>query len=118
MFLDFFREGGWGMYPTLLFGTVTAAMAFRFAAKPDHGITRALWTMGAATIFSGLLGFFTGTIRTFQYVQKLPPPEQFSITLVGLSESMCNLVLAFVMTMVALILLSIGSLRQSKAGFA
>lgn len=118
MIENIFEQGGWGMYPTLLLGTLTASIAFKYAARPDQPRSRALWPSATATLLSGLLGFLTGMIRTFQVAYHTPPDERFGITLSGLSESLWNVVLAFVLGVVVSVLLTVGELRRRPAGFA
>ena len=104
MFMDFFREGGFGMYPTLVLGLIAVTLTVRYIRAPERGFDPSIWWMCGATALSGMLGFLTGAITTFRAIPKLPPPRQYAITLVGLSESMWNLVLALcLLTLVALI---------------
>ncbi len=116
MMLDIFKEGGAGMYPTLALGLITVVLTLRYWRAPQRGFSPAIWWMGAATALSGLLGFLTGSIRTFQAIHMLPPLKQFPITLLGLGESMWNLVLALCLLTITSIIAAAGWRQRQTAG--
>ena len=58
--LDSFRDGGVGMFPTLIFGLVLVALSVRYAAKPEQRQVPLLISMGLLTNFAGALGFVIG----------------------------------------------------------
>lgn len=116
---DFFMAGGWGMYPTTLFGVLLVAAGIAYAALPERRFVPLLVSLGVVVFGSGVLGTVTGFITTFQYIQKVPEAQQRAITLVGVSESLNNLVLAFVFIVLSTLIASVGALRiglRSKPG--
>lgn len=95
MLLDAFRAGGWGMYPTALFGTISLALMIDAVRRPQRP-TGALPSMIVATALAGLLGFFAGIIATFGTASGFPVDDQFRIMMIGVAESLSNITLALV----------------------
>lgn len=115
---SFFEAGGWGMYPTTVFGVLLVAAGIAYAKFPERRFVPLLVSMGVAVFGSGVLGTVTGFITTFRAVQKLPADQQHSVTLMGISESLNNAVWAFVFIVLATLIASAGALRlglKSKA---
>ncbi len=112
--LNAYYLGGWGMYPTTLFGTFALALLVRATLAPNRPIGSAVWAALVATGLSGVLGFTAGVIRTFQAIQRLPEPDQFPVTLLGVSESMHNLGLALVFGVLAALLFAVRGLRERR----
>ena len=101
---DWFKEGGWGMWPTLVFGSSALIGAVWYARQKTPVAKATMLGMTMATLFSGLLGVTEGLITTFKAVSRMPPDQQSSIALLGASESLQNLVLALCFaTMVTLV---------------
>ncbi|HCF62651.1 MAG TPA: hypothetical protein DFS52_32265 [Myxococcales bacterium] len=116
---DFYLMGGWGMYPTTLFGALLVAAGIAYALLPERRFVPLLVSMGVVVFGSGVLGTVTGFINTFRHVQQLPEAQQRAITLLGVSESLNNLVLAFIFIVLATLIASVGALRlglRSKPG--
>ena len=107
-----FREGGWGMWPTLLFGTLTLALAIRHAVGPTSRLLPLILGTGTATLLSGLLGMSMGIVNTLKYIQNVPPQRQMPIMFVGLAESWQNLVLALILGVAAALLSGAAEYRQ------
>jgi hypothetical protein len=109
----FFEEGGFGMYPTLLFGFGLVASAVLSIPQPERRwLTFAL---GALTFSSGVLGTAMGLINTMRYVAKTTPAEQLPIGATGIAESLNNLVLANVIIVIAMLISVVAAFRHSKA---
>jgi hypothetical protein len=114
MWDSFFRDGGWGMYPTSIFGVIFLAASLLYAWKPEKRFVPLLLSLGVVTFASGLLGLAVGTITTFRYVAGTPPPEQHTLTLIGLAESSNNIVLALVVIVISGLLASVGGVRIAR----
>ena len=114
MILNAFYEGGWGMWPTLFFGLIAIWLGQRYAHKPEIGFDGTIIAMSAATLMAGLLGTITGFMNTFRYVGDLPPDERSKILLVGIYESLWNVVLALVMITVVTLVAAYGRNREQK----
>ena len=50
--IEFFKEGGWGMWPILVLGLVTVGAAARFAIKPERRQIGFLVAIALATVIS------------------------------------------------------------------
>lgn len=115
MWSDFYRSGGYGMYPVTFFGfllVVTCAL-YTLRLRPHHA--RLAWVLAGTTLMAGLLGTATGICNTGFYLQKVEQPKQLEIFALGLQESMHNVVLALVIVIIASLIASAGILRDARA---
>ena len=104
-----FHDGGWGMFPTTIFGLVLLACAVRYALDPKR---RRLFLLRQLTILvalSGTLGFVTGTIKTFTNM----PSDQLYIAFIGVGESLNNVALALGLMVLSRIIIAFGAARAS-----
>jgi hypothetical protein len=118
LFKDFYECGGWGMYPTTIFGVLLLAAGVAYAILPERRLMPLLVSMSVVTLGAGFLGCTTGFITTFRYIQKVPAVDQHAITLAGISESLNNVVLSFMFIVCATLIAAVGALRlglRSKA---
>jgi hypothetical protein len=111
-FGDFFREGGFGMWPTLVFGVLAFGLALKHAIHAHPESMPLLIGLGLATLMSGALGAVSGFMMTFQAIQQVPQPQQGTIAMLGVSESLANLVLALVFCTLVPLLAGIGTWRE------
>jgi hypothetical protein len=112
--LDFFRDGGVGMYAILLFGFPLVAWSMLYALRPERRQLLLLASLAVATLVSGALGFSAGLMMTFRYIQKVPASDQFTITALGVAESLTNLILALLLLAVSALLVSVGAFRATR----
>ncbi|HEY3446660.1 MAG TPA: hypothetical protein VGK67_09870 [Myxococcales bacterium] len=113
--LTFFKEGGFGMYPTLAFGLLLLAVGVAYALKPERKLLTLFTILGIVDFLSGSLGTVMGAVATFLYVSKLPAAQQYPTTLLGLAESLHNLTLALVFLVLSTLVLAAGALRAALA---
>ena len=108
---DAFREGGWGMYPTLAIGSWALIETLRQnrATAPSY---RTAFALSLATMLAGLLGTFTGFITTLKYAADHPLEEQIRFVILGFSESLHNLTLAMIMSMLVTLSYAVAHLRR------
>jgi CDP-diglyceride synthetase len=99
------------MWPTLFFGTIALGLALRHAVAPKKELLPLILGIGSATIFSGWLGMTVGIMTTLRYAKDHPPPEQTTITMIGISESMQNIALALIMAILVAMATGVGSWR-------
>lgn len=109
-----FHMGGWGMYPTLFFGLLMIATALWYAVRPERRFTPLLVSCGLMTFVSGCLGFCTGVIRSLAAVGQVSAEMRY-ISLIGIAESLTNVVLAFVLIMLAMLAVSVGAWRLAHS---
>jgi uncharacterized membrane protein YfcA len=115
--LQHFREGGWGMFPTLGFGLLMLAVAVRYALRPERRFVPLLLGLGTVTLASGLLGFVTGLMATFQYIGGVPADQRY-LALIGLGESLNNVAFALVFVVLAALAASLGAWRLTREPLA
>jgi hypothetical protein len=99
------------MWPTLVFGSLALALALRHAVAPKKELLPLIVGVGAATIFSGWLGMTVGIMTTLRYAKGHPPPEQTTLTMIGVSESLQNIALALVLAILIALAAGVGHWR-------
>ena len=99
--LLFFRDGGWGMYPTSLWGFLFVAAGFLYLFRPEKRFVSVVICLGFLTLSAGVLGTTTGLISTCRYVQHVAPADQVRIATLGCAESLNNLSLALILALIA-----------------
>lgn len=114
MWADFFRDGGWGMYPTSIFGFLLVAAAVLLLLRPERRYVALVSSLGLLTLGAGVLGTSVGLVNTFRYVYKVPAADQLRVALLGCAESLNNFVLALMLVVLAALLASIAALRSSR----
>jgi len=117
-FLDHFRDGGWGMFPTLIFGLVLLGVAGRYAARPERRFVPLLITLNLLTMAAGALGFVSGVIVTAQYFERHDPPLPSSIPFLGVGESLNNVAFALIFVVVGAMATSLGAWKIAREGAA
>lgn len=105
-----FHEGGWGMYPTLVFGVLMVAGAVAYAIRPGRRFIPLQVSLGVMTLVCGSLGFVTGLIRSLGAIGGVEEGRRW-IWLIGLGESLNNVALALLLIAVAALVGSVGALR-------
>lgn len=105
-----FHDGGWGMYPTLVFGVLMIGAAIPYALKPDRRFVPLQVSLGIMTLVVGSLGFVTGLIKSLGAIHQVPESDRF-IWLIGLGESLNNVALALMLVALAATVISVGALR-------
>ncbi len=108
--LNMFREGGWGMIPTAICGLLLLAVAIRGAISPSEGSLPRQISLGVLTLTFGGLGFVTGLMKSVSFIQEVGEDKRW-IWLVGLGESLNNLVLALGLVALAAIVTSVAMVR-------
>ncbi len=113
--MEHFREGGWGMFPTLGFGLLMLAVAVRYATRPERRYVPLLLGTGVLTLSSGALGFVTGLITTFRYIGQVRPDQRY-LAIIGIGESLENVAFALVFAVLASLIVSVGAWRIAHDG--
>lgn len=112
MWDNFFEAGGFGMYPTMLFGFLFIAAAAFHALRRDARHLRVAFALGVATFASALLGTSVGICTSVHYVKKVPPPEQFMTMWQGIEESLHNAVLGLIIIVIGALISAAGVMRR------
>ncbi len=115
-FVDHFHEGGWGMFPTLVFGLLLLGVGVRYAVTPEKRFVPLLAGLGVLTLSSGALGFVTGLIATCCAIEteRLGAGQDARITIVGFGESLNNVAFALVFVALAAVCTSYSAWRISQ----
>jgi len=113
---EFFRNGGVGMYPVLILGSLAVAAAVLWAIRLERRHLRLMVALAVTSVAAGLLALCMGLINIFQYVQHVPPGEQVRMVTLGISESLRPLALALILDVITGIIAAIGAFRPRPAG--
>ncbi|MBI5517279.1 MAG: hypothetical protein HY909_26135 [Deltaproteobacteria bacterium] len=114
MWTNFFQAGGWGMYPTTIFGFLLVVVGVLCALRPERRFLPLLASLGGLTLSSGFLGTSVGFITSFRYLDQVREVEQrFTIAALGCAESLNNLVLALLLVTLAGLLAAVAALRSA-----
>jgi hypothetical protein len=112
MSMQWFREGGWGMWPTLVFGLFMVAVSLRYAMRPERRLLPLLVSSGLLTLVAGALGFTRGLIMTSTHMGEVADK---SIWLIGFGESLQDVGLALALLACGLLAILLGALRIARA---
>ena len=113
--LEAFRNGGWGMFPTALFGVVCLVVAARYALRPDPRWIPLQLALGMVTVLTGCLGFVAGLITTTNHLHEVPESQVPLIGALGFGESLHNVALSLILVVRAALCTSVGVVRSTPA---
>jgi hypothetical protein len=108
-----FHMGGWGMYPTLVFGLMLIAASIRYAVSPERRFVPLQVSLGMATLAAGGLGFVTGMIKSTMAIGDVGPDKRW-IWVLGMGESLNCAALALVLIVVGALAASVGGVRLAQ----
>ena len=115
-FRNGFRDGGWGMFPVLIFGLVLLGTAIRYAVRPERKTVPLLYGLGILTLTSGCLGFVTGLITVAHAIANVP---EFTahiglISIIGVGESLNNIAFSLIFVVLAALAACLGALQIAR----
>jgi len=109
---EFFKIGGWGMFPTAFFGVLLLGVACAYAVKPERRWTPLLLATSLMTLLAGGLGFVTGLMATtLGGAPSADPDHRMLISMVGFGESLANVALALGLCALATLVGMVGAAR-------
>ncbi len=111
--IDFFMEGGWGMWPVLLFGFFFFATSVLSVMRPGPQWHPRLGGLGALTLGAGALGTSMGIMSTAHFLQTVPAAEQLVTAMAGIGESVHVLALSLLLFIPSTLVATLGLLRRS-----
>jgi hypothetical protein len=107
--LEYFRDGGWGMYPTLVCGVVLLAAALKYALRPERRFVPLLVALNILTLSSGALGFVSGVITTARHLEGVGETRSALVAFLGIGESLNNVGCALMFVVAAAIAVTLGA---------
>jgi hypothetical protein len=110
---NFYQSGGYGMYPTTVFGFVLVLAACIYSFRLEQRFIPVVVTTGILTVASGILGTFTGLMVVFTYVQHVEPGDAAKVAVVGAAQAFANIVFALLLTILGGLATLGGVLRQA-----
>ncbi|MBK6693135.1 MAG: hypothetical protein IPG50_13170 [Myxococcales bacterium] len=110
---EFFRDAGWGIYPVMLFGALGFLAALAHAALPRRDRFALAVGLAVATVLAGCLGAVVG-VQTSAAGYSLAGTPPLHLFLVGLRESLNNMVAALVFATVQTLIATCGAARQAR----
>jgi hypothetical protein len=93
----FYSSGGWGMYPTTLFGFILVLAACLYLLRPERRFLPVVMASAGLTVASGMLATFTGLMVVFTYVQVVEPAIAPKVAIVGAAQVLTNMVFAMLL---------------------
>jgi len=118
---DFFKEGGWGMYPVLVLGVILVVSAARYAIDGESARLRFVIAMSLSLVASIATACTADVAMVFWYLQspeRVPDAMFHRILAEGLKESSRPAMLGLSLLGLALIAVSIGVYRTGRRELA
>ena len=114
-FVEFMREGGWGMWPTLLIGLVSLGAAIRYAARPERPHFRfaaALWLTLLVVVVHASITDVAAVFGYFDDPGRATDSEIPRLIIRGLKESTRPAVLGGIFLTLVPLLAAVGIYRE------
>ena len=114
--IDFIKEGGFGMYPTLVFGLVLLVAAGRFAWTPERrrlGFIAGMWATELAQIVHATWTDFAAVFSAASNPDVMPDAVMTRQLFTGFKECTRPGLLGGLFLVLALLFVSIGLQRAS-----
>ena len=112
MWSNFFGAGGWGMYPTTVFGFFLLAAIALHALRPEPRYERVISSLMVIVFSAGLLGTTVGICKSAHDLGQLPFEKQLQAFAMGCEESLHNLVLALIIIVIANLIITLAAFRN------
>jgi hypothetical protein len=108
---NFFDEGGWTMFPTMLFGALTVLSSLLLATRPERRFVPMFLSLSALTIMTGFLGTMWGVTGLVKAYANANPADVKMIMTACATQALNSLLLAFVLVVVGVLGATSGALR-------
>ena len=112
--MDFIRDAGFGIWPVLGFGGWAVVAAVQQALAPRDGRARTIGLLLAITMIAGVFGTVLGVQLSAEHIGEVGPDERW-IFLLGLRESLNNMVAALGLGAASLLVLLAAHLRAPRS---
>ena len=115
--LTFYREAGWPIHFVLLLGAISLWLAVRYARAPRRENFPLIVGFTVATVLVGVLGTVLGVQISANAIAEVQAPERW-IFLIGLKESLNNMVAALMIAAIDTMLVTAGAHRLARTAAA
>lgn len=112
--MNAFYLGGWGMYPTLLFGILALGTGVWHAVSPERRRLLLLGILSLLTLFAGTLGTVVGIMNSLRYAAG--QENQVSLMAQGTFESLNCVALGLILIILSGLVGAVGVFRGSSGG--
>jgi hypothetical protein len=110
---NLYDSGGYGMYPTTLFGFILVLVACLYAFRPEPRYMPVVLTTGGITVAFGVMGMVTGLMHVFRYVQYVGAADVAKVIALGCAESVVNVLFALLIVIFAGLAVLVGVVRRA-----
>ncbi len=108
---DFILAAGFGIFPVMAFGVAAIIVAVRHVLHQRAGSDVTVKWLMALTGASGLLGTVTGVQMSARHIHEIPEKWIF---LLGLDESLNNMVAALILIAIAMLAMLVAHVRNGS----
>ena len=112
--VNFFVEGGWGMYPVLVMDSLLVGAGFRYARDGEPIRLRFIGALGLALVVTMIDATWTCVAAVFRFLETVPEAEFRRTLMTGLMESTRPAVLGGALLALALTLVAVGAYRLGQ----
>ena len=114
--LDFFRAGGFNMFPLTIFGVTMLVTGIKFAKNADAQRLSLIRALTTTIVFCMIIGVAAGFASTAKFVASDPEgqKEPLSFLLQGFAETLTNVMLGGSFVVLTWILVAVGVRRMPK----
>jgi hypothetical protein len=114
--LDFFRAGGFNMFPLTVFGIAMLITGVQFARNADPQRLALIRALTVTIAFCTIIGVAAGLATTAKFVATQPEgqKEPLDFLLLGFAETMTNVMLGGSFVVLTWILVAVGVRRMPK----
>ncbi len=119
--LEFFHEGGWGMYPVLVLGLMLVFSAGRYMLDGEPVRLRFIGALSLTHLVFIVTGLTSDVAKVFWFLhnpERVPDAQLWRILFEGLKESSRPVLLGFPLLGLALTLVTIGVYRVANRELA
>lgn len=112
---DFFDEGGWTMFPTMLFGVLTVIASLVLAVRAERRFIPLFLSLSALTLMTGFLGTMWGVTGLVKAYANADVVDLKTIMTACATQALNSLLLASVLVVIGILGATSGALRVAIA---
>jgi hypothetical protein len=115
---DFMIEGGWGMWPVLVFGLLLLGSSVLYSLRPHPPRLRFIVAMSVLIAVASAHAMLTDVAMVFKHTPRFPADRHFAVLLTGLKESTRPGILGGAFLVLALVFVAVGVYRLGRRELA